>query len=173
MRRARDHGPHADLDHQARARHRCGVDEAMWRYFTELGRRVLGRSATEAELRAVLTEDPHQDLGPPGGEFLVARGDNGELLGCAGLRILAGTPRTAELKRMYVCPGGRRAGLGRGLPLAVEDSARRLGATRIVCETNTQLTEARAMYTRYGYEETQPYEGHGGADHWYAKALGQ
>lgn len=29
------------------------------------------------------------------------------------------------------------------------------------------------MYTRYGYEETQAYEGHGRADHRYAKALGQ
>ncbi|MEK0097692.1 hypothetical protein WDA79_04085 [Streptomyces sp. A475] len=61
--------------------------------------------------------------------------------------------------------------MGRGLLLAVEQSARRLGAARIVCETNTQLTEARALYTRHGYEETGPYEGHGKADHWYVKVL--
>ncbi|MFF1258776.1 hypothetical protein OG813_08515 [Streptomyces sp. NBC_00081] len=42
---------------------------------------------------------------------------------------------------MYVRPAGRGAGLGRGLLLAVEESATRLGAARIVCETNTQPTE--------------------------------
>ncbi|WP_406315100.1 GNAT family N-acetyltransferase [Streptomyces sp. NBC_00118] len=147
------------------------VDEVMREYFTEMGRRVLGRPGTEAELQAVLAEDPHHVLSPPDGEFLVARGDEGEFLGCAGLRPLRGAPETAELKRMFVRPAGRGAGLGRGLLLAVEQSARRLGAARIVCETNTQLTEARALYTRHGYEETGPYEGHGKADHWYVKVL--
>ncbi|MFE4677730.1 GNAT family N-acetyltransferase [Streptomyces sp. NPDC056723] len=148
-----------------------GVDEVMREYFSEMGRRVLGRPGTEAELRAVLVEDPHHVLSPPDGEFLVARGDEGEFLGCAGLRMLRGAPETAELKRMYVRPAGRGAGLGRGLLLAVEQSAKGLGAARIVCETNTQLTEARALYTRHGYEETGPYEGHGKADHWYVKVL--
>uniref|UniRef100_A0AAU1TZ05 Uncharacterized protein n=1 Tax=Streptomyces sp. NBC_00119 TaxID=2975659 RepID=A0AAU1TZ05_9ACTN len=36
------------------------VDEVIRRYFTELGRLAQGRSATEAELRAVLAEDPHR-----------------------------------------------------------------------------------------------------------------
>ncbi|WP_329432458.1 GNAT family N-acetyltransferase [Streptomyces sp. NBC_01280] len=147
------------------------VDEVMREYFTEMGRRVLGRPGTEAELQAVLAEDPHHVLSPPDVEFLVARGDDGEFLGCAGLRPLRGAPETAELKRMFVRPAGRGAGLGRGLLLAVEQSARRLGAARIVCETNTQLTEARALYTRHGYEETGPYAGHGKADHWYVKVL--
>lgn len=40
-----------------------------------------------------------------------------------------------------------------------------------MCETNTQFTEARALYTRHGYEATGPYEGHGKADHWYVKVL--
>ncbi|WP_432166110.1 GNAT family N-acetyltransferase [Streptomyces sp. bgisy031] len=148
------------------------VGEVTRQYFTEMGRRVLGRSATEAELRAVLVEDPHHDLCPPDGEFLVARNGEGEFLGCAGLRLLRGDPETAELKRMYVLPSGRGAGLGRGLLRAVEESAVRLGALRIVCETNTQLTDARVLYIRHGYKETAPYEGHGKADHWYAKELG-
>ncbi|MEK0099785.1 GNAT family N-acetyltransferase [Streptomyces sp. A475] len=97
-----------------------------------MGRRVLGRPGTEAELRAVLDEDPHHVLTPPDGEFLVARSGGGEFLGCAGLRLLRGTPETAELKRLYVRPAGRGAGLGRGLLLAVEQCAMRLGAVRRV-----------------------------------------
>ncbi|MEU6781091.1 hypothetical protein ABZ912_17970 [Nonomuraea angiospora] len=49
---------------------------------------------------------------------------------------------------------------------------RGLGATWMVwCETNTQITEARALYRAHGYEEIPPYEGHGSADHWFAKVL--
>lgn len=54
---------------------------------------------------------------------------------------------------------------------AAEASSRELGATRIVLETNTELAEARSMYTAHGYEETAPYNDHGAAEHWYAKAL--
>ncbi|WP_326739757.1 GNAT family N-acetyltransferase [Streptomyces sp. NBC_01022] len=150
-----------------------GIDDLMSQYFSEMGPRVLGRPVTEAELREVLDRDPHDDLGPPHGEFLVARDGDGALLGCAGVRLLTGAPVTAELKRMYVRPAGRGAGLGRGLLAAVEAAAQRLGASRIVCETNAQLTEARALYTAHGYDETAPYEGHGRADHWYVKSLGR
>ncbi|ADD40122.1 GNAT family N-acetyltransferase [Stackebrandtia nassauensis] len=147
------------------------VDDVMEQYFDEMGRRVLGREATETEKRAALTADPNDKLAPPRGLFLVARDPDGEFLGCAGVRLLPADPRTAELKRMFVHPAGRGAGLGRGLLLAVEDAARTLGAKRIVCETNTKLTEARTLYTRNGYAETEPYEGHGKADHWFAKDL--
>ncbi len=150
-----------------------GVDELMAQYFREMGLRVLGRPVTEGELRRVIDEDPHSGLGPPHGTFLVARDAGGEILGYAGVRLLPGVPATAELKRMFVRPAGRGAGLGRGLLRAVEAAARRLGASRIVCETNTELTEARALYTAHGYRETGPYDGHGKAEHWYAKPLGE
>lgn len=147
------------------------IDGVMERYFAEMGRRVLGRDATPAERRAVLAADPNDKLAPPHGVFLVARDAAGEFLGCAGVRLLPDDPRAAELKRMFVHPAGRGVGLGRGLLLAVEDAARTLGAKRIVCETNTALAEARSLYTRNGYAETEPYEGHGEADHWFAKDL--
>ncbi len=148
-----------------------GVDEVMREYFSEMGRRVLGRSVTSEELRAVLAKDPHRDLSPPGGAFLIARSEEGEFLGCAGVRLMRGTAGTAELKRMYVRAAGRGAGVGRGLLLAAEETATRLGAVRIVCETNTQLIAARTLYSKHGYQETEPYEGHGRADHWFAKSL--
>jgi GNAT superfamily N-acetyltransferase len=151
----------------------AGVDEVVREYFTELGRRVLGRAVTAAELDAVLAgDDPHPGFGPPAGVFLVARGERGECMGCAGVRLLTGAaPTTAELKRLYVRPAGRGTGLGRCLLLAAEETAKRFGAVRLVCETNTQLTEARTLHARRGYRETVPYEGHGRADHWFAKDL--
>ncbi|MET7900682.1 GNAT family N-acetyltransferase [Streptomyces sp. NPDC005355] len=104
----------------------AGIDEAIWQYFTEIGQRVLGRPATETELRHALGDDPHSNLNPPHGVFLVARDSDGTLLGYAGVRLLANVPATAELKPMYVRPAGRGAGLGRGLLPAAESSAREL-----------------------------------------------
>ncbi|MFD2079635.1 hypothetical protein SAMN05421678_116161 [Actinopolymorpha cephalotaxi] len=50
--------------------------------------------------------------------------------------------------------------------------ARKLGATRMVLETNKQLSEARSLYEAHGYRETQSYKAsHDGADHWYARTL--
>jgi GNAT superfamily N-acetyltransferase len=148
-----------------------GIEEAIWEYATEVSRRVWGRPVTEAELRRAIDSDPHSDLKPPHGMFLVARAGNGELLGYVGVRLLVDTSTTAEIKRMYVRPAGRGMGLGRGLLLAAEASARGLGAVRMVLETNTQLTEARAMYERYGYTETAPYHEPAAAEHWYVKEL--
>lgn len=147
------------------------IADVMWQYFSEIAQRVMGRPAAEAELRWALARDPHDDLAPPSGRFLVARDRNGDLLGCTGVRLLSGVPRAAELKRMFVRPAGRGTGIGRGLLVAAETAAHELGATRMVCETNSQLTEARALYEAHAYEEIPPYEGHGRADHWFAKDL--
>jgi GNAT superfamily N-acetyltransferase len=110
----------------------------------------MGPPANHAELRQAMADDPHDNLTPPTGSFLVARSYGG------------------EIKRMYVRPVGRGAGLGRGLLRAAESTARDLGATRIVLATNTQLAEARALYASHGYHETAPYHP-SPADHWYTK----
>ncbi|MCX2729900.1 GNAT family N-acetyltransferase [Saccharopolyspora sp. NFXS83] len=149
----------------------AGIDAAIWEYVAEVGRRLLGRPATDAELRAVLDRDPHGDLAPPRGAFLVARDDDGDLIGCVGARLLDDLPATAELKRMYVRPAHRGVGLGRALLVAAERSAADLGATRIVLDTRTELVEARTLYGAHGYRETAPRNSHGDAEHWYAKTL--
>ncbi|MBB5938268.1 GNAT family N-acetyltransferase [Streptomyces zagrosensis] len=157
----------------------AGIEEAIWEYATEVSRRVWGRQATEVELRKAIADDPHSGLAPPHGVFLVARDHGGAVLGYAGVRLVAGLPAaaeaglsaTAEVKRLYVRPAGRGMGLGKELLRAAEVAARGLGAARVVLETNTQLTEARAMYEALGYQETAPYNNHGAAQHWYAKTL--
>ncbi|MFR9728896.1 GNAT family N-acetyltransferase [Saccharopolyspora sp. MS10] len=147
------------------------VEVALREYVAEVGRRVLGRPATEAEIAAVLARDPHGDLRPPRGALLVARGAAGGLLGCAGVRLLRALPGSAELKRLYVRPERRGAGLGRDLLLAAERTSRRLGASRIVLDTRAVLVEARALYAAHGYREIEPYDDQVDAEHWYAKQL--
>ena len=75
------------------------------------------------------------------------------------------------MPRVFVS-GGRRGGGGpRRLGRPAEGPARPLGAARLVLDTRADLTEARALYARLGYEETAPHNDDMYADHWFGKDL--
>jgi GNAT superfamily N-acetyltransferase len=54
---------------------------------------------------------------------------------------------------------------------AIEDEARKAGATRMRLDTRKDLVEARALYPRHGYVETADYNASPFADHWFEKPL--
>jgi GNAT superfamily N-acetyltransferase len=139
------------------------------RYYTELIVRYHGRPTDDAELAAVLAEEPSDDLAPPTGEFLAAwRG--GEPAGCVGLRVL--DAHTMELTRMYVGPEARGQGVAGLLIGAAEALARdTFGADTIRLDTRRDLVEARALYAKHGYTEIEPYNTSPYADHWFEKRL--
>jgi GNAT superfamily N-acetyltransferase len=85
---------------------------------------------------------------PPDGVFLVSRVD-GRAVACGG--VCRFDTARAELKRMYVLPAARGAGLGRRLLEALEAEARRLGYTGLVLETGDQQPEALSLYASAGY----------------------
>jgi GNAT superfamily N-acetyltransferase len=62
--------------------------------------------------------------------------------------------RVVHLVGMFVEPGRRRAGLGRGLVEAVESWARQLDATRIELEVNPEMVPAARLYERCGFERS-------------------
>jgi GNAT superfamily N-acetyltransferase len=143
--------------------------DLLRRYYTELIERYHGRPTDDAEVAAVLAEEPSDDLTPPTGEFLVARGD-GRPVGCLGVRVL--DPRTAELTRMFVGPGARGRGVAGLLIVAAERIARdTFGADRIRLDTRKDLVEARALYAKHGYTEIGAYNTSPYADHWFEKRL--
>ena len=89
--------------------------------------------------------------GPPRGALLLAPGR-----GCVALRPL--DARTAEMKRLYVRPAARGAGLGRALAEAAAARARELGFSRVVLDTMPKrMQEAVALYRSLGFRETAPY----------------
>jgi GNAT superfamily N-acetyltransferase len=88
------------------------------------------------------------------GAFLVAYAD-GRPVGCGAVRRL--DPETAELKRMYVELSLRGCGIGRALLEGLEREARALGVRRVVLETGIRQKAAIALYSRTGYEATEPY----------------
>jgi GNAT superfamily N-acetyltransferase len=100
---------------------------------------------------------------PPEGAFLVAW-RAGIAVACAGWRTIShlhgptGTASdVAELKRMYVSPAARGAGVGAALLTALEDSAREYGMRRMILETGQRQPEALRFYAKSGYSRIANY----------------
>ncbi|MEU6675752.1 GNAT family N-acetyltransferase [Streptomyces sp. NPDC046925] len=150
---------------------------ALWRtYYTEVSDRYYllheRRRTAPEELEREIAAETGDDLRPPAGTLLVAR-YGGEPAGTAGVRLLDDVKgvRTAELKRVFLREEMRGRGGAALLLAAAEDAARALGAEQIVLDTRLDLVEARALYARHGYEESEPLTERMYAECWYVKKL--
>jgi ribosomal protein S18 acetylase RimI-like enzyme len=137
-------------------------------YFDDVASRFYGRPATDEEIATAMREDPSDDLTPPRGLLLVAR-EKGNVLGCAGLRLLPGN--VAEVTRVFVVPAARGQGIGSRLLDGLEEHARQHRVSALRLDTRRDLTEARRLYARHGYREVAPFSSGPYADHWFEKTL--
>jgi GNAT superfamily N-acetyltransferase len=149
------------------------VAAALWRaYYTEVSDRWYllheGRRTAPDELEREIAAQPGAELAPPSGRLLVGR-YGGAPAGSAGVRLLGGG--TAELTRVFLYEPMRGKGGAALLVRAAEDAARALGAERMVLDTRGDLVEARALYARLGYRETEPHNDAPYAEHWFARSL--
>ena len=94
------------------------------------------------------------DYAPPRGRLLLAR-VAGQAAGCVALRAL--DSETAELKRLFVRPAHRHAGLGRMLTEAALEEARKLGYARVRLDTVASMREATALYRALGFQDIAAY----------------
>ena len=94
----------------------------------------------------------------PRGTFLVVLED-GEVLGCAGLRVIDVPPygQVAEVKRMWVSRRLRGQGAGRALLEQLHADARSRGLVRVVLDSKRELIHARRLYLTAGYRDIDPY----------------
>lgn len=111
----------------------------------------LNLQAFDAELAAL--PGPYR---PPSGALLLARGPTGAPLGCIALKQLddAGA---GEIKRLYVRPEARGAGLGEALVAAILAAAKTAGHAQIKLDTLAEMTAARALYRRFGFTDIPDY----------------
>ncbi|MEU6282213.1 GNAT family N-acetyltransferase [Streptomyces sp. NPDC047028] len=149
------------------------VAAALWRaYYTEVSDRWYllyeGRRTDPHELEREIAANTGAELTPPTGQLMAGRYD-GTPGGTAGVRLLDSV--TAELTRVFVHEAMRGKGGAALLVTAAEDAARALGATRIVLDTRGDLVEARTLYARLGYTETEAHNDVPYAEHWYRKEL--
>ena len=91
------------------------------------------------------------------GLLLLARGADGDgaPAGCVGLRALDAT--TGEVRRLFVRPGRRSAGLGRRLVDRLAAEARDRGFRRLVLSTLPTMAHAGALYAGCGFAPVDPY----------------
>jgi DNA-binding MarR family transcriptional regulator/predicted GNAT family acetyltransferase len=139
------------------------ASQAVGRYFAELDERFpTGFDPGDA------AGSDTAAMSAPLGVFVVATSD-GDPVACGGVQQIG--EATGEIKRMWVHPEWRGAGLGARMLAHLEDEARRLGHRRIHLDTNGTLVEAIAMYGRAGYERVQRYNDNPYAQAWFAKDL--
>ena len=90
----------------------------------------------------------------PGGRLLLACSAS-DVVGIACLQRIGAN--TAEIKRMYVRPANRGAGLGRALLERLLESAMEAGYGCVQLDSADFLTAAHAMYRSVGFVDTDPY----------------
>ncbi len=89
---------------------------------------------------------------------VVAFAADGVAVGHAALRQLGAD---LELKRMYVAPSHRGAGVSLALLASIERAAADLGGTRVILQTGDRQPDAVRLYERAGYTRIPifaPYE---------------
>ena len=138
---------------------RRAVDE----YFAELNSRF-PRGFDAAAARAA----DAAAAGEGAAVFVVASSD-GLPVGCGGVQQLTGA--TGEIKRMWVDPAWRGAGLGSRLLRYLETEAMELGYQTVRLDSNGTLIEAITLYERAGYHRIARYNDNPYAEVWLEKSL--
>jgi pimeloyl-ACP methyl ester carboxylesterase/GNAT superfamily N-acetyltransferase len=108
------------------------------------------------------------DVEPPDGRWLIAYRD-GHAVGCAGFKRL--DERTAEIKRIYVAPTARGAGVSRALIRGLEAAARDAGYDTVRLDTGARQPASVALFSSSGYERIADYNGNPVAAYWFEKRL--
>lgn len=139
--------------------------DALWclsEYYAELNRRFEGGFQVE------LSCDPEAaDMLAPRGAFLVAYRQGP--VGCVGIKGNAGY---AEIKRLWIAPEARGAGLAARLMAEAEARAKALGITLLRLDTNSALPEAARLYHRLGWREIDRFNDDPYPDHFFEKSIG-
>lgn len=93
-------------------------------------------------------------LKQPNVVFVVARDASGHAIGCGAIVVNA---EYGELKRMYVHPQSRGAGVARKVLALLESTAKSLGCQLVKLETGPSQPEALRLYAGCGYERRGPF----------------
>lgn len=108
------------------------------------------------------------EMEPPNGWFALARLD-GMPAACGAVMKLDGA--ICEVKRLWVSADARGFGLGTKVMTKLEELACDAGFRAVRLDTNRALDEAKGLYEKLGYSETDRYNDNPYADHFFEKAL--
>lgn len=118
-------------------------------------------SEQEESLHVDFREEWPGMMGDKGGIYLATL--DGIPSGVCTLKPINATQ--VELKRFYVKPDNRGAGIGRKLMEYVISESVGMGYQTVRLETFAFMKTAMKMYKTYGFEEVNAFEGFEGAEH--------
>lgn len=121
-----------------------------------VARQLIAELCSELSARYGTPPSPFSpsEAATPRSVFLVARSD-GEPVGCGAIRQI--DDHTAEVKRMYVAPAGRRRGIARSILVELERRAEAFTYRAIRLETGIGQPEAMALYEACGFHRIPAY----------------
>jgi putative acetyltransferase len=132
------------------------ADVATARALFEEYQRSLGFSLCFQNFDAELAGLPGA-YAPPEGRLLLAFA-GGAPAGCVALRKIG--EGICEMKRLWVKPAFRGAGLGRRLAEEILRDARKTGYRAVRLDTLPSMREAQALYESLGFLDIPPYNDH-------------
>jgi putative acetyltransferase len=145
------------------------VGRLLRQVMSEFGAVGQGYSSLDAEVDAMFEAYP----APDAAFFVVER--EGRVLGCGGMGPLAsGEPGVCELRKMYLLPELRGAGVGARLLQVILNAAREAGYRKCYLETMERMQQARSLYRKQGFKEVDArlgQTGHSGCTAWMVKTL--
>ena len=103
------------------------------------------------------TMDNLDNYMPPNGVFALARDGGDDLRGFVLLKSM--DRETAEIKRLFVDPSTRGAGLGRKLVGRVLERAREIGYKSVLLDSASYMQAAHRLYRDFGFEDIEYYPG--------------
>ena len=149
--------------------HTHQIRKLFWEYLQWANNRVQNEFNVTFDIATMLEEDMQSiaKFKPPQGRLLLGyHGD--DLAGIACLKFLK--PGVGEVKRMYVRPSHRKAGVGRTLLNELLQEARQIGYQSIKLDSAQFMKEAHQLYRSMGFKEITAYEGSeipkGFQEHW-------
>src|SRR5688572_5970598 len=132
------------------------IRELFWEYLEWANANVNAEFGVNFDIASMLDEDMQtleKFLPPTGRLMLVASEDRVVGIGC--LKHLR--PGIGEIKRMYVRPEARKAGLGRALLASLMSEAKLAGYASIRLDSAGFMKSAHALYRSAGFNEIGPY----------------
>lgn len=96
-----------------------------------------------------------RQYGAPEGTLIIVYSDEGQAIGCFGIRKL--DKEICELKRMYIHPEFRGQGIGNLLMEASIEAGSQLGYQKIRLDTLATMLPAIGLYKSYGFYAIEPY----------------
>jgi GNAT superfamily N-acetyltransferase len=132
------------------------VRELFWEYLQWANGRVHDEFEVDFDVASMLEEDMRtlDKYAPPDGRIVLAiHGESVVGLGC--LKRLK--PGVGEIKRMFVRPEVRGAGLGRALLNALLTHAKAAGYSEVRLDSAAFMKAAHSIYRSVGFRDSDPY----------------